>query len=111
MDIKTFRTKQTLKLFEFFFSSFRVHHAVIGGNFPPIGTYASTVKNLRKIFKHSSKSAEIHDGTPLSFGCFILLPASVSESGFTFCLKYGDGVVVQGIYILGASADYVKYET
>jgi hypothetical protein len=46
---KTFKTKKVLKIFNFFFFTvYRMRHAIVGGNFTPIGEYSSTVKNRQK---------------------------------------------------------------
>ncbi len=46
---KTFKTKKALKIFNFFsVTVYRMRHAIVGGNFMPIGEYSSTAKNRQK---------------------------------------------------------------
>jgi hypothetical protein len=45
---KTFKTKKVLKIFNFLFTVYRMRHAIVGGNFTPIGEYSSTAKNRQK---------------------------------------------------------------
>jgi hypothetical protein len=46
--IKTFKTNKFWKFSSFFWSVYRLHCAVVGVNFSPIGEYTSTVKNRQK---------------------------------------------------------------
>jgi hypothetical protein len=45
---KTFKTKSFENFQIFFFTVYMMHHAIVGGNFMPIGEDSSTAKNRQK---------------------------------------------------------------